>query len=152
MSEATEATIKHIHRVQDIVGLFVAELTKQARVHDASKLCLPEREMFEEYTTKLKALSYGSPAYKEVMAEMKKKALGHHYDNNSHHPEHFPNGIEGMNLIDLVEMLCDWKAASERHDDGNIYSSIGLNEERFRISPQLSNILTNTAHAMGWWR
>ena len=38
---------------------------------------------------------------------------------NRHHPEHFgEDGIRGMNLPDVVEMLCDWKAASERTKDG----------------------------------
>jgi hypothetical protein len=50
-----------------------------------------------------------------------------------------------MNLIDLVEMLCDWKAASERHNDGNIRKSIEINASRFTISPQLVKILENTA-------
>lgn len=29
-----------------------------------------------------------------------------------------------MNLIDIVEMFCDWKAASERQLDGNLLKSI----------------------------
>jgi hypothetical protein len=50
-----------------------------------------------------------------------------------------------MNLIDLVEMLCDWKAASERHNDGNIKKSIEINTARFGLSWQLAKILENTA-------
>ncbi len=50
-----------------------------------------------------------------------------------------------MNLIDLVEMLCDWKAASMRHHDGNIRRSIEINGDRFGLSPQLVRILENTA-------
>jgi len=44
-----------------------------------------------------------------------KPAIEHHYKNNRHHPEHFNNGIDEMNLVDLIELLCDWKAASERN-------------------------------------
>jgi hypothetical protein len=55
-----------------------------------------------------------------------------------------------MTLIDLVEMLVDWKAASERHDDGNVLKSIEVNAKRFRISGQLTTILENTAKAMGY--
>lgn len=54
-------------------------------------------------------------------------------------------GIEGMDLLDLVEMFCDWKAASERHNDGNILTSITKNADRFGLSPQLVRILENTA-------
>ena len=61
------------------------------------------------------------------------------------HPEHFPNGILDMNLIDIVEMLCDWKAASERQEDGNLLKSIEQNAERFGYDDQLKQIFINTA-------
>lgn len=49
-----------------------------------------------------------------------------------------------MNLIDVLEMLVDWKAASLRHDNGNIISSIDIGTKRFGIEPQLAAILHNT--------
>lgn len=39
-----------------------------------------------------------------------------------------------MNLIDIVEMLADWKASSERQQNGNLLTSIEINAERFNIS------------------
>ena len=56
--------------------------------------------------------------------------------------------VNDMNLLDIVEMLCDWKAASERHNDGNIRKSIEINANRFGLSPQLVKILENTADVM----
>lgn len=56
--------------------------------------------------------------------------------------------VNGMNLIDLLEMKCDWKAASERHADGDIRRSIEINTKRFGLSDQLTQILTNTVDAM----
>lgn len=53
--------------------------------------------------------------------------------------------INHMTLIDLIEMLCDWVAAVERHADGDIEKSLTINQERFHISPQLQQILKNTA-------
>lgn len=50
-----------------------------------------------------------------------------------------------MNLFDLMEMLVDWKAASERHKEGNIFKSIEINVKRFKISEQLHRILYSTA-------
>lgn len=64
--------------------------------------------------------------------------------NNSHHPEFYENGICGMNLLDLVEMLCDWKAATLRHNDGDIRRSIEINQKRFGYSDELKQILLNT--------
>ena len=73
-----------------------------------------------------------------------KPALEHHYAKNRHHPEHHKNGINDMNLIDLIEMFCDWKASSERQNDGNILKSIEINGKRFHMSPQLIEIFENT--------
>ena len=55
-----------------------------------------------------------------------------------------------MTLIDLIEMLADWKAATERHDDGSLERSFKINKERFEIDIQLLQILENTAIHFGW--
>ena len=52
--------------------------------------------------------------------------------------------IDGMNLLDLLEMFCDWKAASLRHADGDIADSIVKNTKRFSLSPQIVRIMQNT--------
>jgi len=113
-------------------------------MHDQSKLDNPEISLFTEYTPKLADCTYGSDEYKSFLGAMK-PAIDHHYANNRHHPEHFKNGVDEMNLIDMIEMLCDWKAASERHNDGNIRKSIEINANRFNMSPQLVKIFENTA-------
>lgn len=41
-------------------------------------------------------------------------------------------------------MFIDWKAATERHADGDIIKSIEINKNRFKISDQLIKILLNT--------
>lgn len=53
-------------------------------------------------------------------------------------------GINGMSLLDLVEMLCDWKAATMRHNDGDIRRSIEINQKRFGYSDELKAIMLNT--------
>jgi len=60
-------------------------------------------------------------------------------------------GISGMDLFDVIEMLVDWKAASERHDDGDIVKSLIVNHERFQLQPQLYDILINTCVSMGFF-
>ena len=55
-----------------------------------------------------------------------------------------------MTIIDLIEMLCDWKAATMRHNDGNIRKSIEINAKRFNIDSQLTKMLENTVKEMGW--
>jgi len=143
--KATNAeTWKHIHRVRTLLDFCIAKLLDRGKNHDQSKLESPEVEMFTEYTPQLAQTTFGSTEYNELKKKLK-PALDHHYANNRHHPEHFKNGIEDMNLVDLIEMICDWKASSERHNDGNIRKSIELNCGRFEITPQLMKILENTA-------
>ena len=142
--ETIKQTQQHINNVENKIELMICLLKDRAMNHDKSKLEEPELSIFQEYTEKLKTSTYGSDEYKSFLKEMQ-VALDHHYKNNRHHPEHFENGIDGMNLIDLVEMFCDWKAATERHDNGDIFKSIEFNTKRFNLNPQLVNILNNTA-------
>lgn len=78
------------------------------------------------------------------------EGLQHHYAVNRHHPEHHADGIHGMNLIDLVEMLADWKAATLRHADGDLARSIEQNRERFGYGDEIAGLLLRTAEDMGW--
>lgn len=146
---AEAETLKHIRRVQQLLGTLAADLIRRAGCHDASKLESPEREVFEEYTAKLRGVTYGSDDYRAFLAGMK-PALDHHYAANPHHPEHHKDGIRGMTLLDLIEMLADWKAATERHADGNLARSIEINQKRFGYGDELRAILTKTAFALGW--
>lgn len=149
MYDSEKDTLKHIKRVNELLGFSAKELIIRGSVHDDSKLESPEKELFDEYTPKLRDCTYGSDQYKEYLKELK-VALDHHYENNSHHPEHYDEGIDGMNLFDVIEMFMDWKAATERHEDGDIYKSIAHNKERFGITEQLCNIFRNTANYMTW--
>ena len=77
-------------------------------------------------------------------------ALAHHYAHNRHHPEHYPNGIDDMSLLDYIEMLADWKAASERYKGGNLTDSLRINKQRFGISDQLIVMFAHTAKELRW--
>ena len=139
--------IKHIHRVRYFLYQMIAELDRRARDHDQSKLQSPEAEIYGEHTPELEKCEYMSPEYK-VLLEKVRPAIEHHYANNRHHPQHWPQGVDDMTLIDIVEMLVDWKAATERNKNGNIRTSIEKNTERFKISPQLAKIMQNTVREM----
>lgn len=144
IAECQVETIKHIEMVRKYIRFFVDKLVTRGVEHDRLKLESPEVEIFAEYTPKLAASTYGSEEYNGFLKEMN-VALQHHYANYRHHPEHFDRGINDMNLVDIVEMLCDWKAASLRQNDGNLLKSIELNAQRFKYDDQLKQILINTA-------
>jgi len=141
---ANEETRQHIDKVRKYLRIFAVELLKRGEVHDQSKLGEEEAPTFAVFTEKLKHLTYGSDEYHQCRKEMQ-GALEHHYAKNRHHPEHHKDGVNDMNLIDVVEMFCDWFASSQRHADGNILKSIEHNQERFGMAEQLAKILENTA-------
>ena len=140
-------TIKHIHAVRAYLYQMIEELDARARNHDASKLESPEAEIFGEYTPLLAQTKYGSPEYDELLTKVK-PATDHHYAKNRHHPQHWVRGINDMTLLDLIEMLADWKAATARNKDGNIRTSIEHNTKRFGMTDQLAQIMHNTVREM----
>lgn len=137
-------TKRHIMSVRKKLSSVIQELSQRQVDHDSSKLEEPEKSIFDEYTPKLKNTTYGSDEYKKYLREMK-KALKHHYDVNRHHPEHFENEMNDMTLIDIIEMFCDWLAATERHEDGDIFESIEINQKRFGYPDMFKYIFWNTA-------
>ena len=147
--DSTQDTKDHIHAVQSFIASIVNQLESRKIAHDRSKLEEPEKGMYDEFTPKLRAMTYGSDEYKACLKEMG-IALRHHYENNSHHPEHYKNGIDGMSLLDLIEMLADWKAAGMRHADGSIAQSLEVNRKRFNMSDQLFEIFQNTVRELKW--
>lgn len=141
--DSTAETLKHIRLVNQFLTEFSIELLKRGQLHDQSKLESPEKELFDEMTPILEKVEYNSPEYKESLEKLK-PALNHHYEVNSHHPQYYPNGIDDMNLFDIVEMYCDWRAAVLRTKNGDIEKSIEINKDRFNMSPQLVKIFKNT--------
>ena len=147
--DSTDDTLKHISEVRILLAQVIVELQNRITTHDKSKLEAPEKEIFDRVTPKLRTLTYGSPEYHASLEEMG-PALDHHYSVNSHHPEHHEDGIHGMNLVDLIEMLADWKAATLRHDDGDLKRSIDINAERFGYGEEIHTLLLTTARDLGW--
>lgn len=143
MYDSREDTKQHIRQVRVFTEKIAEAIIDRGDCHDQSKLQSLEKEIFDEYTPKLAETTYGSEEYKTYLEEMK-VALKHHYSKNRHHPEYHPNGIHDMNLVDLIEMLCDWKAATMRHNDGNIMESIEINQERFGYDDGIKQLMINT--------
>ena len=129
---------------EELSKLYIEELYDRKVNHDRSKLEYPEKQAFDNNPYKLKEISYGSAQYFESLYFMR-KALEHHYRYNRHHPEHFGNRMYGMNIMDLIEMICDWKASSERQDNSNIFDSIeDVQKKRFNYDSKMTRILENT--------
>ncbi len=135
-------TLQHILHVRACLDAFVTEMLRRGRVHDASKFDPLEKPAFDEAIPLLRGVPYGSPEYVAVVERLA-PAFAHHYRRNSHHPEHYgEKGISGMDLFDVVEMVCDWLAASQRNPQDGV--KLDYNVELFGIGDQLAAILANT--------
>ncbi len=145
--EVTEEIKDHVIKVGRCLEKITDELHMRACSHDDSKYGPLEFPIYSEYSPKmkLKENAFGTENYEKLRIGMK-PALDHHFAHNRHHPEHFKNGIYDMNIIDLVEMLCDWKAASTKREDGDLIKSIDFCNGRYNLGIQLVSILKNSAH------
>lgn len=148
IDDSRRDALEHIAKVERYLSQMAHELRARAAAHDASKLEEPELSGYVGLSEAVKGLTYGTDEYRAAFAPYK-EIIQHHYRHNSHHPEHYPGGINDMSLLDVIEMLCDWKAASER-GGGDFAESIRVSVKRFGIDPQLGLIFANTAKDLGW--
>lgn len=152
--DAMRETVDHVRRVGNLMLDAIQNLQRRAMNHDQSKFSREEFDTFAAETPTLKGLTYGSEEYTTALARLG-PALQNHYRCNNHHPEHYPTdekcpGIHRMDLLSLLEMLADWKAATERHANGSLPKSIVQNAKRFGYDDRFACLLARTAANLGW--
>lgn len=146
-------TRDHIVAVQEAIqGGIVYNLVQRSMRHDKSKMHLPERAGFMQMAEELKLADteYGSDEYRAILRKYKDSTIGHHYAANDHHPEHHVGGYASMNLLQKLEMLADWYAATKRMKNGDLRQSIIKNAERFGYDDAETCSLIDTARELGW--
>jgi len=164
-------TILHISEVRQALEIFESLLRQRGLAHDRTKLEAFEFDAFVKTRPEFKKANYGTPEY-EACTEAIKPAIDHHYANNRHHTAHRrfvcngcfteydtepdrcdrcgysqfqeETGIEAMTLVDLLEMLADWAAASRRSPDVELEDTLDDAFARYGINPQLARIIRNT--------
>lgn len=147
--DCTDDVLEHKRKVEYWLHGFAEQLKRRAKYHDNSKLDDPtEKAMFDKWTPELKEREFGTDAYKIALDGMG-KGIQLHYKANRHHPEHYPNGVNNMTLMDVVEMLADWMAAAQAH---NAHVDLAHATERFGLSDQLVQIFANTLREEDFWR
>lgn len=141
-------TLRHIRRVSGMLTEAAKDLLDRGKHHDYSKLVPPEKEVFDKYTPKLKDCDPSHPMYDKYREQMG-VALEHHYHVNRHHPEFHKNGMNDMNFLDMIELIVDWKASSERHGGkGDVLKSVDVLQERFGYSDEMAQMMRNTINYM----
>ena len=138
----------HRLKVNEFCAAAGMEIISRGAKHDESKLTQQEREFYIEPVWDLNhsPQPFGSPEYKAQTAKM---GVGwkNHYTHNDHHLEFFidkgGSPWEHVNMFQLIEMLCDWKAAALRKGNDPL-EAIEQLKKKFRIDPQMEALLRNT--------
>lgn len=133
---------------------FSAKLMWRGLWHDMSKYSPVETVSFIRIIHRLKMSTYGSKQYEETIHkdEVVRRGTNHHYAVNRHHPEHFAieSGdepcIRSMNLLDVMEMFCDWRSAVKRHKTGDINRSIEINRKRYGLSNDITCVFKKSVN------
>lgn len=134
MNEETKTLItfiRHIELVKKSMLSFSRQLEERAQLHDLSKFKEDEFGGFVEINRVAREHPYGSEEYKASIKDNNTISL--HYSRNTHHPEYHPKGgINQMGLLDLIEMICDWKAASETYGQVSFEEAVNISIDRFK--------------------
>ena len=97
-------TERHIGIVRQYLrNKVVSNFLLRAEVHDQSSLEEPEKSFYDQWRPVLSAMQYNSPEYLAAIKQLQ-PAIQHHYEANSHHPEHYlstphPNSVTVFSII-----------------------------------------------------
>lgn len=129
--------LQHTAHLRATLGRIVALIQHRADTHDLSKLNNDEFEGFARINRVAREQKFGSPEYIESMRQ-EKPTLDLHFSRNRHHAERprlmgeaaetargLPDdstywqahGEAEMTWLDIVEMVCDWRAAQLGYGD-----------------------------------
>lgn len=111
-------------------------------IHDYSKYIPPESIGYARAKDTSK-YPYGHD-YCILAGREAKETIVAHKARNRHHPEFHERGVNGMTLVDFVEMVCDWKAACRKNKGGSFAKSLELNASRYSLNKQVIDILRNS--------
>ena len=99
--------------VQDKLSTVARELISRGRTHYNSALGSPEIEVYHRFFPEYRQYKIGDPRKDEVFTQMA-GAIGHHFRYNDHHPEHFENGINEMDLIQHIQFTAAFLSWTEQ--------------------------------------
>lgn len=149
-------TRKHQQWVAERLMACAKKLLDRAVRHDASKFSDVERKSYVGPVWELntREVAYGSDEYKALTAQMG-EGWQHHLAHNTHHPENATltapefasDPFAAMDLFDLIEMLCDWIAASKRRGNEPSLPIKRYVDDKW-LDRQMECVLRNTLGAL----
>ena len=117
----------YLHRLADATNVRAVE-------HDLSKLTTGEFDGFVAINRVAREHPYGSEEYKASLKN--NDVIDLHFSGNRHHPEFYENGVAGMGLLDIIEMVCDWRAATEVYGTTSFQDVLQVQIDRFDLTEE----------------
>lgn len=108
------------------------EIIIRGWIHDNSKFTIQEIEGLAQIDDDHHSMRHAGTQLPEHMKEY----LAIHYQNNTHHPEHWED-VSQMPEMDIVEMVCDWHARSVQFGTDLIEFAKTRQEIRFHFPPEM---------------
>lgn len=138
--KAVTTIMRHRDLLRKNMGDIAHILEDRALLHDLSKLQEDEIDGFIRINKAAREHPYGSEEYQRS-ADSEKQPGGcihAHFSRNSHHPEYHEHD-QCMGFLDIIEMVCDWKAAADGYGTMTLRESLPIHEKRFNF------------HEGQWW-
>lgn len=133
----------HIENVKRRLLRFSQILWERGIQHDKSKLEEPEYSLWCKMDEEPR-FPYGSKEYEEKVSRWR-FLFNLHFKKNRHHPEHFKlKDYDDKDLIDLIEMLCDWLGYRDNISYAAASRLVSNQCDRYGFSEELKDILLNT--------
>jgi hypothetical protein len=138
--------IDHKEKVGKNLLKIQTEIGRRMYSHDNDKIANDTIfEVYEQYNSKLRNEKYDSPEFLKY-AKIMRPAVQLHTSKNRHHFYDKSNQIknEEVDLIDLIEVLCDWIGATERNPNIDFKEALEYNFEKYNIPKEWRIIMLNT--------
>ena len=133
---------EHISHVRTYLFKVMSEIMMRSANHDNSMMDPEEKRYLDEFIPVLSQNEPGSPEHKAALDQML-SGRDHHFQKNNHHLEHY-GSLSGMDLLDLIEWVCDQKAASMQDGNRNIVDRLNLYFKKYDFPVELIDMIHNT--------
>lgn len=144
-SETERYVKQHICNVRKYLSYFSRIVYNRGVEHDQSKLMEPELSLWKKMDEEPRypySIDPNSEYQKKL--ERHKTVFELHWRNNRHHPEHFHGWYTEMDLVDLIEFMCDNISYKQNLTFEECERLIKDQCARYNFPDILQNILLNT--------
>jgi hypothetical protein len=136
---------RHIMTVQALLRNVARQLLERADFHDLSKFAPDELGGMIEIDRIADEYGLNSPQYMEALQG---KAIQLHRSRHTHHPEYHKNGLIEMSTLDIIEMICDWKAANMLRGHPEWNKSVNMMADRLNLSSEQQFLIKTIAQLL----